>query len=89
MAKVIIDFNQTRPFKEGDILIYNEKSKSFVLTTKELYLRAITNEMSALKTKYELDIADMRKSLETFKNGINDKLKDYHEILQNLTKGEE
>lgn len=89
MAKVIIDFNQTRPFKDGDILIYSEKSKGFVLTTKELYLRALTNEMSALKSKYELDIADMRKSLETFKNGINDKLKDYHEILQNLTKGEE
>ena len=89
MAKVIIDFNQTRPSKEGDILIYSEKSKGFVLTTKELYLRAFSNEMNALKAKYELDIADMRKSLETFKNGINDKLKDYHEILQNLTKGEE
>lgn len=88
MAKVIIDFKQTRPFKEGDILIYNEKSKSFVLTTKELYLRAITNEMSNLKAKYELDITDMKKSLETFKNGVNNKLREYHEILHNLTKGE-
>lgn len=88
MAKVIIDFKQMRPFQDGDILIYDKKSNSFVLSTKELYLRAQTNEISALKQKYELDITEMKKSLETFKKGVNDKLKEYHEILQNLTKGE-
>lgn len=88
MAKVIIDFKQMRPFQDGDILIYDKKSNSFVLSTKELYLRAQTNEISALKQKYELDITEMKKSLETFKKGVNDKLKEYHEILQNLTRGE-
>lgn len=86
MAKVIIDFEQTRPFQDGDMLIYNERLKKFVLTTKELYLRGKTNEIKAIKEKCETDIAEMKKSLETFKNGVNDKLKNYHEILQNLTK---
>ena len=88
MAKVVIDFKQVRPFKDGDMLVYDKNKESFVLTTKELYLRAFTNEMSALKSKYELDINEMKKSLETFKKGVNDKLKEYHDILHNLTKGE-
>lgn len=86
MAKVIIDFEQTRPFQDGDMLIYNERLKKFVLTTKELYLRGKTNEIRALKEQYEKDIAELKTSVETFKKGVNDKLKNYHEILQNLTK---
>lgn len=86
MAKVIIDFEQTRPFQDGDMLIYNERYKKFVLTTKELYLRGKTNEIKAIKEKCEKDIAEIKTSVETFKKGVNDKLKNYHEILQNLTK---
>lgn len=89
MAKVIIDFEQTRPFKDGDVLVYNEKLKKFVLTTKELYLRAHTNEIKAIRQDCDRNIAEMKRALEMFKNGINDKLKNYHEILQNLTKGED
>ena len=88
MAKVILEFNQNRPFQNGDLLIYNERTKSFELTTKERYLRGHTNEIQAIKESCEQNIAEIKKSLETFKNGINDKLKNYHEILQNLTKGE-
>ena len=88
MAKVILEFNQNRPFQNGDLLIYNERAKSFELTTKERYLRTHTNEIQAIKKSCEQNIAEIKKSLETFKNGINDKLKNYHEILQNLTKGE-
>lgn len=86
MAKVIIDFEQTRPFQDGDMLIYNERYKKFVLTTKELYLRGKTNEIKAIKEQCEKDIAELKTSVETFKKGVNDKLKNYHEILQNLTK---
>lgn len=89
MSKVIIDFKQKRPFQDGDILIFDKKSDSFVLSTKELFLRAQINDLNALKKQYELDIAEMKKSLETFKKGINDKMKEYHDILQNLVKGEE
>lgn len=88
MAKVILEFNQNRPFQHGDLLVYNERAKSFELTTKERYLRAHTNEIQAIKQSCEQNIEEIKKSLETFKNGINDKLKNYHEILQNLTKGE-
>ena len=88
MAKVILEFNQNRPFQNGDLLIYNERTKSFELTTKERYLRGHTNEIQAIKESCEQNIEEIKKSLETFKNGINDKLKNYHEILQNLTKGE-
>lgn len=88
MAKVILEFNQNRPFQNGDLLIYNERTKSFELTTKERYLRTHTNEIQAIKQSCEQNIEEIKKSLETFKNGINDKLKNYHEILQNLTKGE-
>lgn len=88
MAKVILEFNQNRPFQNGDLLIYNERAKSFELTTKERYLRTHTNEIQAIKESCEQNIEEIKKSLETFKNGINDKLKNYHEILQNLTKGE-
>lgn len=88
MAKVILEFNQNRPFQNGDLLVYNERNKCFELTTKERYLRAHTNEIQAIKESCEQNIEEIKKSLETFKNGINDKLKNYHEILQNLTKGE-
>lgn len=88
MAKITLEFNQNRPFQNGDLLIYNERTKSFELTTKELYLRGHTNEIQTIKQSCEQNIAEIKKSLETFKNGINDKLKNYHEILQNLTKGE-
>lgn len=100
MAKVIIEIDTlSRPFKDGDILVYNAKTTKFVPIQEEMFLRKTTNSVNALKTqltgdladfiaKQEKEFAEMKKSLESFKNGVNDKLKDYHNILQNITKGE-
>lgn len=88
MAKIILNYDIDRLAKEGDMLVYNAKTKMWVATTKELFLRKHTQEIEAFKQTVGTTLAEMQTNIENFKAGVNGKLKDYHEILQNITKDE-
>ena len=75
--KIVLDIKGT-PIKNS-MLIYN--GKEWETITKE----QVVNEVFELQTQ----IADLRFEYDNLKKAINEKLKDYHEILQMITKEEE
>ena len=75
--KIVLDIKGT-PIKNS-MLIYN--GKEWETITKE----QVVNEVYELQTQ----IADLRFEYDNLKKAINEKLKDYHEILQMITKEEE
>lgn len=76
--KVIVDIKGK--LKKNDILIYD--GEQFKPVNRDEFLFKTKKELEETKNEFEL----LKKDIDTFKTGVNDKLKDYHNILQNLTK---
>lgn len=72
--KLILDIEGTP--KEGDLLVYN--GKRWKVTTKDKLFLEQTNK--------NIEIED---EIAQFKSDVNKKLKDFHEVLQLLSKKEE
>lgn len=69
--------------KKGDILIFN--GKSFEPVDKEHYL----NQQNIKIKKLEEEINENKEEFISYKGKINEKLREFHKILQTLTdKGE-
>ena len=73
-----VEFN--KKLKNGDILVYQDGK--FINLLKNEYLDVLIRENNQLKREMQL----LKNDIEEFKNKLNDKLKEYHNILQLLTK---
>ena len=73
-----VEFN--KKLKNGDILVYQDGK--FINLPKNEYLDVLIRENNQLKREMQL----LKNDIEEFKNKVNDKLKEYHNILQLLTK---
>lgn len=71
--KIVIDVNGNP--KKDDLLIYN--GTSYDVISKASLLKDTNSAVKSIAI-----------DLEKFKSEVNNKLKDYHEVLQMLTKGE-
>lgn len=78
--KIVVDIKGK--LKKNDILIYD--GDNFIPANKDFILFDLQQEIARLK-----DYNDkLKNEINAFKEGVNDKLKDYHNILQQLTKEE-
>lgn len=80
MSKIIVDIKGE--LKNDDILIYD--GKNFKPCNKNDFLYKIFAQNMELKD----EIKDLKNEIVAFKDGVNEKLKNYHDILQTLTKEE-
>ena len=78
--KAVFDV-KNRP-KENDLLIYD--GTQFKTISKDSLLFELKSENEKLKN----EIVKLKNDIDIFKLGVNEKLKDYHNILQTLTKEE-
>lgn len=78
MKKIVLNVNG-EPTNEC-MLVYNKKLEVWECWTRE----QVYSEVYELKK----EIAKLINDIEVFKNGVNGKLKDYHNILQMITKEE-
>lgn len=67
---------------EDDVLIFDGKQWKCIKKAQLL------NDMPLLKKEVNDFKEETKESLESFKKQINEKLSEYHKILQTLTKGE-
>lgn len=80
MSKIIVDIKGE--LKNDDILIYD--GKNFKPCNKNSFLYDIYAQNMKLKG----EIKNLKDEINAFKLGVNEKLKNYHDILQTLTKEE-
>lgn len=78
--KIVVDIKGK--LKKNDILIYD--GDNFIPANKDFILFDLQQEIARLKNHND----KLRNEINAFKEGVNDKLKDYHNILQRLTKDE-
>ena len=78
--KIVVDIKGE--LKKDDILIFDGEALKPV--NKNSFLCEIFTQNQELREDNE----KLRNEIETFKLGVNQKLKDYHNILQTLTKEE-
>ena len=81
--KMIIDIRNKGPLSNNDILIY--KDGRWEPIDKLNFLGEMSKQIKTLKKEIE----EVNNELEAFKDKVNKKLSDYHDILNVLTKGEE
>ena len=72
---------KNQPLKD-DILIYNGTQWESVGKSH------IVSQLSKRVREQEDELNKLKSDMEILKQGVNDKLKTYHNILQNLVKGE-
>lgn len=78
--KLVLEL-KNEPLK-NDILLYN--GSGWECISKNLFMKEYNKKIADLQADNEA----LRKELNDFKKGANQKLKEYHDILQQLTKGE-
>lgn len=78
--KLVVDIKGE--LKKDDILIFN--GQQFRPLNRDEFLFKLKKELAETKDEFK----KLREEINTFKNGVNNKLKDYHNILQTLTKEE-
>ena len=88
IQKLILPFDTTTgvKFKEGDILVYNEKNQYFYKTTKENLFFKEQQERKAFVEKMEEYVKSINKSIEEMKNNyVSDTSKVRTEIDKKIT----
>lgn len=80
MAKLVIEVDKIP--QKNDVLLYN--GVKWVCTSKDSIVQDLKKEISVLKK----DCESIKEEQETFKKAVNQKLKDHHDVLRELTKGE-
>ena len=83
--KVALNIEIDTPLKDYDVIVYDKVRKKWVATSRERFLRTTTGKIIETNNRIDEIIA----SQERFKQGVNQKLKEYHDILQNLVKENE
>lgn len=78
--KIRLDIALKGPLKDDDILVYREGV--LVNVRKEQYFSEMNKQYHDLKKEHEL----LKSDIEKFKEGVNAKLEQYHNILQTLVK---
>jgi len=78
--KIVVDIKGE--LKKDDIIIFD--GEKFKPVAKNDFLC----KLSAQNIELRKEIEKMRDEIDIFKLGVNSKLKDYHNILQTLTKEE-
>lgn len=78
--KLALNVNLKGELKNGDIFVYRDGA--LVNIRKDQYFA----EMNKKVYDAEQKVLALKQELEDFKNGVNEKLKQYHDILQVLTK---
>ena len=78
--KIVVDIKGK--LKKDDIIIFDGESFKPIAKNEFLY------QLSAQIKELCEDNKKLRDEIDAFKKGVNDKLKDYHNILQTLTKEE-
>ncbi len=78
--KVVLEI-KNEPQK-NDILLYNGSGWESI--SKNLFMKEYNKKLADLQAENER----LSKELNNFKKGVNEKLREYHDILQQLTKGE-
>lgn len=68
--------------QKNDILLYNGSGWESI--SKNLFMKEYNKQLADLQAENER----LSKELNSFKKGVNEKLREYHDILQQLTKGE-
>lgn len=81
--KILLDVKISDVLKENDLIVFDKKTNQWVTTHTDLFLRKITTENENLKKS----IRDLKNEIQDFKQKVNQKLKEYHDVL-NLLKGE-
>lgn len=82
--KVILTLDvDTHNLKQNDLLIY--KNDTWTNISKDKLLDDLVKKNLELNNR----IRELEESIELFKEHLNDRLKEYHNILQTLTKTEE
>ena len=76
--KIVLDVRNTPT--ENDILIF--KNGMWECVNKEKVLNSFRQEIALIKQ----DVINMKNENETLKKAVNEKLKSYHNILQQMTK---
>ena len=83
MGKLVLDVEINEKFlKDNCIIIY--KNKKWQVISKESFLAQIAENQRELKA----DIEKININISEFKNEVNKKLKEHHNILQVLSKEE-
>lgn len=78
--KIVLDVKNT-PIK-NDLLIFN--GKEWECVSKDKVLDLLRNEVKDLQK----EVLELKQENDKFKLAVNEKLKEYHNILQLLTKEE-
>lgn len=81
--KLVLDLKLNKKLEESDIIIF--KDGHWIVTTKELFLDNVQKEIRDL----EKEIEDFKAVFEDYKHKVNEKMKEYHNVLQVLTKENE
>ena len=83
--KIALEIEIDAPLKDYDVIVYDKVRKKWVAVSRERFLRPTTGKIIETNNRIDEIIA----SQERFKQGVNQKLKEYHDILQNLVKENE
>lgn len=74
---------KTTDLKNNDLIVFNAKTNMFENIHYELFIASLKKENQNLKN----ELKKMREDFDKLKNNINEKLKDYHDVL-NMLKGD-
>lgn len=82
MNKLVIEVNLASELRENDLIHYNKEKKRWES------IHYVDFNIGLFKRQKELEnqVKDLENQLCNLKNSINDKLEEYHNILQVLTK---
>lgn len=78
--KLVLEL-KNEPLK-NDILLYN--GSGWECVSKNLFMKEYNKKLADLESKND----ELEKELKEFKKQVNQKLREYHNILQQLTQGE-
>lgn len=80
--KILLDIKENKPLKTEDIIVYNKKEGLWETKSKDWYFYSIQKQINELKAL----MSDLQASNSEFKGKVDEKLKEYHDILQIITK---
>lgn len=81
--KIVLNIDCNGAIKENDVIVY--RNGRWTAMGQEQYLDNLVKEIIALRTQ----LSDLQTAHDNFKVAVNKILKDHHEVLQIITKGNE
>lgn len=81
MAKLVIEVDLKSAPENNDVIRYNKSKGKWEVVSYQVF----NNDLYKERNKLQNEIAILNKDLLDFKVKVNEKLKEYHDILQVLT----